>query len=81
MSLFDDAHSVPDLHRNFVSAVLRWLLQQRTLLRRLTGPWGAWREHSRSMAELRRFTDRELRDLALSRADVMAIDEGRFRRD
>ena len=81
MSLFDDAHSVPDLQRNFVSAVLRWLLQQRTLLRRLTGPWTAWREHSRSMAELHRFTDRELRDLALSRADVMAIDEGRFRRD
>ena len=81
MSLSNQAPSLADLHQKPVSELLRWLLAGRRLARRLTAAWIARSNHARSMAELYRFTDRDLRDLALSRADVMAIEEGRFRRD
>ncbi len=81
MNLFDEAHPFPDLQPKFFADLRRWLAQQRTLLRRLGAAWTARRQHARSMAELYRFTDRELSDIALSRVDVRAIDEGRFRRD
>ncbi|MGA3403553.1 MAG: DUF1127 domain-containing protein [Acetobacteraceae bacterium] len=81
MNLSNQAHSFPDLHQKFLSGLLRWLLQQRRLVRRLTAAWAARRQHAQAMAELYRFTDRELRDLALSRSDVLAIEKGEFRRD
>ena len=81
MNLSNQAHSFADLHHKPVAELLRWLLLGRRMVRRLTAAWVARREHARTMAELYRFTDRELRDLALSRADVVAIEERRFRRD
>lgn len=81
MNLSNQAHSFTALQHKPQSELLRWLLQQRIRMRRLTAGWVARREHARAMAELYRFDDRELRDLALSKADVMAISEGRFRRD
>jgi len=81
MNLFDEAHPFPDLQPKFFSDLRRWLAQQRGLLRRLGDAWTARRRHARSMAELYRFTDRELSDVALSRADVRSIAEGRFHRD
>ena len=81
MNLSNQAHSLIDLRQKPLSDLLRWLLQGRRLMRRLSAAWVARREHARAMAELYRFDDRELRDLALSRADVRAIEEGRVRRD
>jgi uncharacterized protein YjiS (DUF1127 family) len=81
MNLSNQAHSFADLHHRPVSELLRWLLLGRRVVRRLTVAWVARREHARTMAELYRFTDRELRDLALTRADVTAIEKRRFRRD
>ena len=81
MNLSNQAHSFNDLHQKTVSELLRWLLLGRRVVRRLTAAWVARRDHARTMAELYRFTDRELHDVALSRADVMAIEEGRFRLD
>ena len=81
MNLSNQAHSLAGLHQKPVSELLRWLLLGRRTVRRLAAAWVARLDDTRTMAELYRYTDRELRDLALSRADVIAIEEGRFRRD
>jgi len=81
MNLSGQAPSLSDLNRKFQSGLLRWLFQQRRLLRRLGHAWTARREYARAMTELHNFSDRDLHDLALSRADVVAIEKGHFRRD
>jgi uncharacterized protein YjiS (DUF1127 family) len=43
--------------------------------------WAEKRAHDRDMADLYRFSDRELRDIGISRSDFMALDKGTFRRD
>ncbi len=37
--------------------------------------------HAREMADLAKFSDRELWDLGLSRSDLMAVERGLYRRD
>lgn len=43
--------------------------------------WAEKRAHDRDMADLLRFSDRELWDIGISRSDFMAVDNGTFRRD
>jgi len=58
-----------------------WLSQMQARLHQLTVAWAGSRERRREMRELFRFNDRELRDVGLSRADVMAIHKGTYRKD
>ena len=48
---------------------------------RLVAKWSEHRRHAREMADLNRFTDRELWDVGLSRSDLIAIERGVYRRD
>lgn len=43
--------------------------------------WAEKRAHDRDMADLLRFSDRELWDIGISRSDFTAVDNGTFRRD
>ncbi len=43
--------------------------------------WAEKRAHNRDMADLYRFSDRELWDIGISRSDLVAVDNGTFRRD
>jgi uncharacterized protein YjiS (DUF1127 family) len=53
----------------------------RTQLSRLAEGWAARRLRIQQMRELHAFSDRELWDVGLSRADFMAIEKGVYRRD
>ena len=58
-----------------------WLPTIRTRLHDL-GAWvAARRTRAREMRELHRFSERELWDVGLSRSDILAIEQGTFRRD
>jgi uncharacterized protein YjiS (DUF1127 family) len=81
MPLSDQARSFPDVQQSLLRDTRRWLSQQLGPLRRVADAWMARRDHAQSMAELASFTDRELRDIALTRTDVAAIAKGEFRRD
>lgn len=43
--------------------------------------WAEKRAHDRDMADLYRFSDRELWDIGISRSDFVAVNNGTFRRD
>jgi uncharacterized protein YjiS (DUF1127 family) len=53
----------------------------RTQFARLVEGWTARRLRIQQMRELHAFSDRELWDVGLSRADFMAIEKGVYRRD
>lgn len=53
----------------------------RAACQRIVARWRAYRRRNRELAELFAFDERELRDLGLSRCDLMAIEHGSFRRD
>lgn len=64
------------------SATARFpVLGVRARLGQLAEAWAARRLRARQMRELNAFSDRELWDVGLSRADFMAIEKGVFRRD
>jgi uncharacterized protein YjiS (DUF1127 family) len=47
----------------------------------LRAAWLARRQRAQDVAALHRFSDRELWDLGLSRADIMGISNGTYQRD
>ncbi len=53
----------------------------RSWLARRLSAIAARQRHAREMADLARFSDRELWDLGLSRSDLMAVERGLYRRD
>jgi uncharacterized protein YjiS (DUF1127 family) len=57
------------------------VLRVRAVLARLVESIAARRLRSRQMRELNAFSDRELWDVGLSRADFMAIEKGTYRRN
>jgi uncharacterized protein YjiS (DUF1127 family) len=81
MNLSHQARSFPDVQQKAFHDTQRWLAQLLGPLRRVMDAWMVRRAHARSVAELASFSDRELRDVALTRADVMAIAKGEFHRD
>lgn len=50
-----------------------------TITRLMNAMWGRW-QRRREMAQLGAMSDRDLKDIGLSRADVAALAAGRFRR-
>jgi uncharacterized protein YjiS (DUF1127 family) len=58
-----------------------WLSQVMARLHDLRAAWAARRGRLREMQDLYRCNDRELRDMGLSRSDLLAIQKGTYRRD
>jgi uncharacterized protein YjiS (DUF1127 family) len=52
-----------------------------SVFHRLAAWWTLRRNRDREMADLYRFSDRELWDVGLSRSDIMSIEHGTYRRD
>lgn len=53
----------------------------RTWFARRLAAIAARHRHAREMADLAKFSDRELWDLGLSRSDLMSVERGLYRRD
>lgn len=68
----------PDIARDVSAA---WLTFIRTRIGQITAFIGARRRRAQQIRDLHGMTDRELRDIGLSRFDVPAIEDGTYRRD
>jgi uncharacterized protein YjiS (DUF1127 family) len=58
-----------------------WLSHMTARLHDLRASWAQRRARAREMQDLYRCSDRDLWDMGLSRSDLMAIENGSFRRD
>ena len=58
-----------------------WLSHTIASLQHLRVYWDNRRTRARELGDLYRFSDRELWDIGLIRADIMAIERGTYRRD
>ena len=77
MNLSNDTFLIGGRHRTSRS----WLSLIADRLQQLRAIWVRRRARAREMQDLYRCSDRELSDMGLSRSDLMAIQNGSFRRD
>ena len=81
MNLSNDARFVAESHPKIASDLHRWLTQGHGIVRHLAEMWVARRQRAQELDELYAFTDRDLRDLGLSKSDLPAIERGLYRRE
>jgi uncharacterized protein YjiS (DUF1127 family) len=81
MSPADQTQALAEGQQQIAREVLLWLAWLRRRLRHFTVAWVARRRRASEMRDLYRFSDRELWDVGLSRADLPAIARGRYRRE
>jgi uncharacterized protein YjiS (DUF1127 family) len=81
MNMSENAHLTTDGQLPIVRMTRAWLAWLSEGLGRLGASWTARRRRSREVQELTAFSDRELWDLGLGRADLQAIINGTYHRD
>jgi uncharacterized protein YjiS (DUF1127 family) len=77
MNLSNDTYPIAGGH----AEIGTWLSSIRARLNRLGTWWAERRATYHEMQELNAFSDRELWDVGLSRSDIMAIENGTYRRE
>jgi uncharacterized protein YjiS (DUF1127 family) len=81
MNLSDDTYLISGNPQRIASDAGKFLSAMLARLHRIGTSWTERRARAREMGDLYRFTDRELRDLGLSRSDLWAIKRGTFHRE
>lgn len=81
MNTAHNSHVVFDDHPTYLRRVSTWPTKLEASLARLAALGSARRQHAREMRDLFAFSDTELRDIGLTRADTYAIRNGTYRRD
>jgi uncharacterized protein YjiS (DUF1127 family) len=81
MNLSEQARALAEGHQQVAHEATLWLTWLHARLDSLGGAWAARRKRARELRELYRFSDRELWDVGLTRSDLPAIAEGRYRRE
>lgn len=81
MNLAKEVRFLAEGRLPIVRATQAWLARQQIGLERLGASWWRRRQRAREVQALATFSDRELWDLGLSRADLPAISDGTYRRD
>ena len=77
MNLSNDTYAISG-HQRHTKPIGAWLFER---VRQLRATWAQRRAWARQMQELSLSSDRELRDMGLSRSDVREIARGTYRRD
>jgi len=80
MHLFHEVRLMADGRRQFYRDVDALAARALARLRLLGVAWAARRQRARQVRELASFTDRELWDVGLSRADVHGLENGQLTR-
>jgi uncharacterized protein YjiS (DUF1127 family) len=81
MSLSEQSQALSEGRQQVAREALLWLAWLRRRLDHFAAAWAVRRKRAREMRDLYRFSDRELWDVGLSRADLPAIARGRYRRE
>lgn len=81
MSLNGGSRLISEEHQNITRDISAWLSRIPTQLSYAGAYLAAKLRRTRELDELRRFSDRELWDVGLSRSDILAIEKDLYRRD
>jgi uncharacterized protein YjiS (DUF1127 family) len=81
MSLTEQAPALSQGQQQIARGTNVWLSWLHARLERVGTEWTAHRKRTRELRDLYRFSDRELWDVGLSRADLPAIANGTYRRE